>query len=233
MAAWLGRREILVLSAAVALAACGEEPAPAPVVFPPLTYEYLTKLRLNVAHIDIDDTWTPSASAGEHVESLSPVPPLAALGQMARDRLVAAGTSGEARFTIEDASIIAGPGRLDGALAVRLDVTGPEGRTGNAEARVARSRPGGPGDPDGGRSAAYQLTKNMMDDINVELEYQVRRHLRDFLLSTSSNEPSPGPVQTQELPPPPGIATAPPAPSDAVPAAPAPPGGDTGLMPPP
>ncbi len=233
MAVWLGRRGMLACSGALLLAACGEEPVPEPEVFPPLTYGYLTKLRLNVAHIDIDDTWTPSLGAGEHVESLSPVQPLTALGQMARDRLVASGTSGDARFIIEDASIIAGPGRLDGALAVRLEVTGPEGRTAEAEARVARSRPGGPGDPDGGRGAAYQLTKNMMDDLNVELEYQVRKHLRDFLLSTSSSEPPPGPVQTQDLPPPPGIAPAPPTPLDVVPAPPAPLGGDTGLMPPP
>jgi hypothetical protein len=205
MPACLGRRAAIGLVAMLALAGCVEE-APPPEMFAPLTYGYLTKLRLNVANIAIDDSWTPSMGAGEHVESLSPVQPLQALVEMARDRLVASGTSGQARFIVQDASIIAGPGRLDGSLAVRLEVTGADGRSGYAEARVIRSRTGGPGDPDGGRNAAYQLTKNMMDDMNVELEYQVRHRLGDFLLATSTSAPPPAPVEQQELPPPPGAA---------------------------
>ena len=46
------------------LAACGEDEPP-PVVFAPLTYGYLTKLRLNVASISLDDDWQPGP--GEHV----------------------------------------------------------------------------------------------------------------------------------------------------------------------
>jgi hypothetical protein len=90
MPACLGRRAAIGLVAMLALAGCVEE-APPPEMFAPLTYGYLTKLRLNVANIAIDDSWTPSMGAGEHVESLSPVQPLQALVEMARYRLVASG----------------------------------------------------------------------------------------------------------------------------------------------
>jgi len=139
------------------------------------------------------------------------VRPVDALRQMAHDRLAASGNSGQARFVIEDASILAGPGRLDGSMAVRLDVGTSDGtRSGYAEAKVVRSITGGPDQADGGRQAAYDLTRRMMDDMNVELEYQIRRTLRDYLLATSLTAPAPGPVQSQDLAPPPGATAAPP-----------------------
>jgi hypothetical protein len=204
----LARRGWLAaLLGALLLAGCGGEPPPES--FPPLTYGYLTKLRLNVASIDIRNDWLPGP--GEHVEYLSPVQPLQALEQMARDRLAPSGNTGRATFIVQDASILAGPGRLDGSLAVRLEVSTSDGaRSGYAEARVVRSMTGGPDQADGGRKAAYDLTKQMMDDMNVELEFQIRRTLRDYLLSTSAEAPLPGPVQAQPLAPPPGASAAPP-----------------------
>ncbi len=201
---------LFCLAGPLALAGCGGG-APPPEVFPPLDYGYLTKLRLNVASIQIDDTWTPAADSGQHVEYLSPVQPLDALRLMAQQRLVASGSSGQARFVIEDASIIQHRDRLDGSLAVRLDVSTADGtRSGFAEARVVRTMPEDPDQSDGGRAAAYRLTKQMMDDMNVEFEYQVRRTLHDYLQTTASSAPVPPPVQTQELAPPPGTTLAPP-----------------------
>ncbi len=198
-----------------ALAGCGGE-APAPQVFAPLDFSYLTKLRLNVASIDIDDTWTPRADSGEHVEYLSPVQPIDALRDMARERLVAAGSNGRARFVIQDASIVRQPDSLYGSFAVRLEVSRDETASGGgtssgfAEARVARSEPVDPDAADGGRAAAYALVKQMMDTMNVEFEYQVRRSLRGWLQTTSGAAPVPPPVQAQPLPPPPGVGEAPP-----------------------
>ena len=198
------RAVLLFCAAAPLLAGCGGE-APPPQVFPPLDYSYLTKLRLNVANVQIDDTWTPAADSGQHVEYLSPVQPLDALRLMAQQRLVASGSSGQARFVIEDASILQRPDSLDGSLAVRLDVSTADGtRSGFAEARVARSLPETPDQADGGRAAAYQLTKQMMDDMNVEFEYQVRRTLRDYLQAGETTAPPAAPVQSQDLAPPPG-----------------------------
>ena len=193
------------------LAGCGgDAPPPAAEVFPALDYSYLPKLRLGVASVEVDDTWAPAADSGQHVEYLSAVQPLDALRDLAHTRLVASGSGGQARFVIEDASIIQHGDRLDGSLAVRLDVsTGDGTRSGFAEARVARSLPEAPDQPDGGRGAAYQLTRQMLDDMNVEFEFQVRRTLRDYLQAADGVAPTPPPVQTQDLPPPPGTPTTP------------------------
>jgi hypothetical protein len=207
------RRAALLLGLATVpwLAGCGGGDAPpATETFPALDYSYLPKLRLNVASVQVDDSWTPAADSGQHVEYLSPEQPLDALRDMAHTRLVAAGASGQARLVIEDASILRQDNRLDGSMAVRLDVsTGDGTRSGFAEARVARSLPESPDQSDGGRAAAYRITKQMMDDMNVELEYQVRRTLRDYLVSAEPTAPLPPPVQTQDLPPPPGTRYAP------------------------
>ena len=205
----LGRLALGVLTLA-GLAGCGGDDVAPPATYLPLTYDYLPKLRLNVASIAIDDSWTPNPASGQHVEYLSPVQPVDALRRMARDRLLPGGGAGQARFVIEDASIVLGPGRLDGSLAVRLDIgTSGGSQSGYAEARVVRSLTGGPGDADGGRGAAYRLTKQMMVDMNVELEYQIRRSLRDYLQATDAVAPAPGPVQSQDLAPPPGVRAAP------------------------
>ncbi len=197
-----------------ALAGCGGEEPASPQVFAPLDFSYLTKLRLNVASIDIDDTWTPAADSGQHVEYLSPVQPIDALRRMGQQRLVAAGSSGKARFVIEDASILQQPDSLYGSFAVRLDVSTANGTgSGFAEARVARSQPLDPDASDGGRAAAYQLVKHMMDDMNVEFEYQVRHSLSSYLQTSAGSAPVPPPVQAQPLAPPPGVSLAPPLPA--------------------
>lgn len=224
--AGLSRRRLAALGVTAAtlalLAACGDEQAAAPQTFPPLDYAYLPKLRLNVASVSIVDGRPPGQTG--NADALSPVSPYDALRLMASERLVASGNSGQAEFVIQDASINQGPGRLDGSLAVRLNVSTSGGQSsGFAEAKVVRSQAGGPGDPDGGRAAAYQLVKSMMQDMNVELEYQIKRNLRDYLQETESTVPPSGPVQAEPLAPPPGVTVAPPTAPAPPPIPPAPP----------
>ena len=111
------RRAFLALP--LLLAACGE-PAEAP-SYPPLSFDYLGALRIDVGLIDVDDTWAPRGSA-RHVEFEAPMPPRAALAQMARDRLVTGGTKGHASFAIEDASIVRTPTAYEASFAVRLEI---------------------------------------------------------------------------------------------------------------
>ena len=175
----------------------GEEAAP-PVVFAPLHYDYLTPLRLNVATLTIEDH---AANAGPgDVSALSPVPPAQALEQMARDRLVPAGSAGEAVFVIDRASIVQGADALSGNMAVHLDIRTSDGnRAAYAEARVSRVRTLGGGHEDL-RGALYTMTKAMMDDMNVEFEYQVRHSLKDWLQTTAPAAAAiPAPVQVQPL----------------------------------
>jgi hypothetical protein len=191
----LTRRLVMLLP--LVLAACGGRPPPHN--FPPLTYDYLLPLRLNVASVDVQDNWTPNS--GADVGALSPQPPAEALERMARDRLFPAGSSGRAVFVIDDASIIRNGNALYGTLAVHLDIIGADGhRTGYAEARVARTRTG-PAVDDDLPGSLYDLTKQMMDDMNVEFEYQVRRSLKDWLQNSPPGA-MPAPVSVQPLPPP-------------------------------
>ena len=182
----LNRRAAMLLPL---LAACTEE-APQRREFPPLRYDYLQKLRLNVATMTIADPPPPSP-----LDLQSPAPLGPALTQMAQDRLFAGGSSGQAEFAVQQASITQSAGGLDGALAVRLTVLTTEGtRAGFAEARVVRRSAGGRDL----RAALYDITAQMMSDMNIEFEFQVKRSLRDWLQDTNA-APAPAAVQREEL----------------------------------
>lgn len=180
------RRAALLLP--LLAAACGgDEPLRD---MPPLGYDFLTKLRLNVASVEVGDAPPPSP-----VEAVSPAPAGAALRRMALDRLAPGGSIGRAAFVIDEARVVRVGGRLEGFMAVHLDVLTGEGtRSGFAEARVSRSLTAR-GDV---RGILYDLTRQMMDDMNVEFEFQVRRSLRDWLQETTI-APLPAPVQQQDL----------------------------------
>ena len=161
--------------------------------FPPLRYDYLTPLRLNVAAIQIENRFIQAPGGPA---SLSPISPVLALEQMAQDRLRADGSSGRAVFVVDDASIVLVPGGLSGSMAVHLDVLTADGRrAGFAEARASQIYTGPTSDI---RAVTYDLVKNMMDSMNVEFEYQVRRSLGDWLQVTET-APLPPAVQQQDL----------------------------------
>jgi hypothetical protein len=199
----------------VLLTACGGG-RPGPVRYAPLGWDYLSPLKLNVAAIDVVDSWTTRAGSREK-GFLAPTPPVEALRKMAADRLIPAGTSGRAVFVIEDASIVQSGDTYRGSFAVHLDVTTSDGtRSGYAEARALRTRSIRDDSPDGVRAELYDMVKQMMSDMNVEFEYQVHRSLRDYLQTTAPAAPEPGPVERQDLAAPaevPPPSAAPPLPS--------------------
>ena len=183
----LTRRSSLLLP--FLLAACSERPEPD---FPPLHYSYLTPLRLNVAAVRIEQHFVPSGVAPD-VSQLDPMPPVLALRNMAADRLQAFGSSGQAVFIIQDASLVRQNDTIVGNMAVELDIyTSANTRAGFAEARVSRTYTGDADDP----ATLYDMTKQMMDTMNVEFEFQLRRSLHDWLLPAGA---APVPVQQQPL----------------------------------
>jgi hypothetical protein len=187
------------LLAALALAACSSGP---PRVYAPLRYDYLLPLRLNVAELTIESHFVPAGSSDLNAQA--PAPLIPTLTQMARDRIQAVGGAGRAVFVIKDATLARTDDGIRGSIDVELDVYGGEGmRAGFAEARVSRTRNGDNGDL---RSALYDMTKQLMDAMNIEFEYQVRHSLHDWLVTTSAVPP---PVEQQALPPPPGARPAP------------------------
>ncbi len=197
----------LALALPLLAAACAyDEVPPQAQDFPPLRYDYLTPLDLNVASVEIVSNFVPAPGGPA---ALSPVAPVEALEQMARDRLRADGSSGKAVFVVDDASIVPVPGGLSGTMAVHLDVlTGDGTRAGYAEARVSQLYTGPTSDM---RAVVYDLIKQMMDRMNVELEFQVKRTLHDWLQQVQT-APPPEAVQQQDLGPPGAAPPAQPAP---------------------
>ena len=188
----LHRRAALLLP--LFAAACSSTP---PRVFAPLRYDYLDPILLDVGLLDINDHWRPAGS--NDVGAQSPAPPVPTLVAMARDRLKPAGASGRAVFTINNAAIIRSDDTLIGNFSVRVDILDADGKPeAFAEARVARTRAGL-----GSRSEfpglLYDFVKAMMDSMNVELEYQIRRQFGKLLLSAPGGA-LPAPVQQEALP---------------------------------
>ncbi|MBV9248800.1 MAG: hypothetical protein JO227_06080 [Acetobacteraceae bacterium] len=172
-------------------AAC--QPIAPPQTFEPLRYEYLPPIRLNVATIDIEQEFVPSARPPD-VSMLDPAPPVEVLRMMAQDRLRAFGTSGRAAFAINNASLIQEGDVISGDMDVVLSVyTSADTRAGYAEARVQRQHTG---PVDNLPATLYDMTRVMMDAMNVELEYQIRHSLRDWLVPEGAAAP---PVQQAPL----------------------------------
>src|SRR5580698_3893750 len=131
------------------------------------------------------------------------------------------GAAGQAVFVIQNASLLRDGDSITGTFAVRLDIyTSANTRVGSAETRVAHSHSGHVDDI---HQLLYDMTKQLMDDMNVQFEYQVVHSLRDWVAPVGGG---PAPVQQQPLgapgaaaPPgaPPSPAAVPPSPSVAAP----------------
>jgi hypothetical protein len=202
----LARRAVLFLP--FVLASCGDDDEP-PVRavrrdFPPLRYGYLPPISLNVQRVEMAEEFIPP-SGGDEISGSSPVSFADTLYAMARDRLKPVAPTGTATFRILTASVTRHRDTLNGVLAVRLDVSDADGgNSGFAEARVNANHSGPVADQ---RAAVYDMLKSMMDDMNVELEYQLRNKLRAWVIDAPAATPpvpTPAPVDPSvNLPPPP------------------------------
>jgi hypothetical protein len=203
----LPRRAALLLALLAASCATESEAPSGPSSYPPLDFSYLLPLRLNVASVEVVQRFVPSGQLPD-VSALDPIQPVAALRLMAEQRLKADGTSGRAVFVINDASMLRLGDLLTSTMAVEVDIIAPDNtRAGYAQATVVRQMTGSTG---GLRAALYRFTREMLDQMNIEFEYQVRRSLANWLLPSGA---VPSPVQTTPLPP-----ESPPAPTPPLPA---------------
>jgi len=185
-----------VLLLVLLLAACGSEQPASQASYPPLDFSYLPPLALNVATLEVQSQYVPSGPPD--VSQYDPAPPVAALRLMATERLKPVGSAGRAVFSIDDAATVRSGDTITGAFSVTLNIYTSAGvRAGFAQATVTRQlNIVGEDLP----AALYTLTRQLMQQINIEFEYQVRRSLHDWLVSTA---PTPPPV-TQPAPPPTG-----------------------------
>jgi hypothetical protein len=177
-AAAMTRRHALLLP--LVLTACfgGEEP-----VFTPLRYDYLPPLQLNVATIEVEQRFIPSGVRPD-ISAEDPEPPVEALRAMGTDRLKAFGLTGRAVFAILDATMTKRGDNIQGSMGVSLTIYAADGSQGGfAEAHVEHSRSG---DIDNLRKVLYDITKAMMDSMNVEFEFQVRHNLHAWLTTPTA-----------------------------------------------
>jgi hypothetical protein len=178
------RKFIAVLTLG-ALTACGS--APPPLNFPPLDYSYLRPIPLNVASLSVTDNYVPSPDEAA-LEGKNPAPPGPVLLAMLQHRLQAAGQTGSGVVTIERASITQANGMINGAMTVDINLTSADGRSsGFAEASVSASQSAPDSDnPDDMRAALYQMTKRLMDMMNVQLPYQIMHNIRGWVMTSGT-----------------------------------------------
>ncbi|GEM16701.1 RodZ family helix-turn-helix domain-containing protein [Gluconobacter oxydans] len=189
---WTGL-SALVLSLGVAACSDGD----ADQTFPPLDYSYLSQIHLNVASIDVQDE---APAAPDSLSAKAPVAPDQALKAMANQRLVASGTSGKADFIIKQAYLNrAGDNVVTGAMDVQLNVADAGNQhTGFVHARITHKLDAGDRDPTS-RKELYTLTSQMMQDMNVELEFQIRKKLLSWMTDAAGTPLVNGGIQQQTL----------------------------------
>ncbi len=206
----LPRRSALALALPMLGLGCarGGDEGP-PLSSGPPSYRHLTALNLAVGAIEIVD---PAPGAATLVIPPAPIEPAVALTTMARDRVVAAGGPGRARFAILGASLTrqpeSGGGLFSGAteriacfLRCRLEILSPDGEAaGHAEAEVRRTAVARAGSTAERVAAADRIVRQAMADMNVEFEFQVRRHLRGALAPGAGGAAAGQAPQREDLP---------------------------------
>ncbi|MCI0754481.1 hypothetical protein [Teichococcus vastitatis] len=208
----LPRRPLLTAALglpSLALAACAGGDAQ-PRLQPPPGYGFLTPLRLNVLEVEVLE---PPPGLGFRIDPPAPLSPLVQALRMGRERLVAVGTTGRARFMVDNATLtreLAQPGglfsqrteRLTVVVRVRVEVLDNEGRrVGFAEAEARRTATTIDEGEAGRARAADTIVRQAMDDLNVEFEFQLRRNLRDWLMLGDPTAPLPAPLEQESLRP--------------------------------
>ena len=208
MALLMKRRALCALPL---LAACALEQPTGPFVPPgPPSYGHLTPLRLKVSALEIKE---PESGTALMVQQPAPFLPSDVMLRMARDRLSAAGGTGSARFVIQTARLTRETASAAGAFSPASEtfrcimrcqleiISAEDGVLASAAAEVRREVTG-PTRDDAERAAlAERVVKLAGQDMNVEFEFQVRRHLRNWLqMVAAPGEALPQPVEREALP---------------------------------
>jgi hypothetical protein len=188
-----------LFAAGVALALlAGCETPPPPSGFPQLSYAHLPPIKLNVAEIKIVSEYR-STGVAPNVEHLFPVKPQVAAERWSRERLKPVGRSGMARVTIRRASVVEVPlarstgvrgmlttdqaERYDGVIEIAIAIIDANGRQlGAVVSRAQRSKSVPENISVYDREKTwFDMVEAMMNDINVSLETQIKKHLRASL----------------------------------------------------
>ena len=193
------------------LAACATEEAVGPYVPPgPPSYAHLMPLQLKVGTLEIQEAGSGTAFL---VDQSAPLQPADVMMRMAQDRLSAAGGPGKARFLIQTASLTREGGASGGVFSPASEtfrcvmrcqveiISTEDSILARASAEAARAVTGPVRDAAERAALAERAVKLAGQDLNVEFEYQLRRHLRAWLqLVAPPGETLPQPVEREALP---------------------------------
>ena len=194
------------------LAACAnEQPAAGPFVPPgPPSYGHLTPLRLKVGGLEMQEAGSGTAFL---VEQPAPLLPADVMLRMAQERLSAAGGPGKARFLIQTASLTREGGASGGVFSPATEtfrcvmrcqveiISAEDAILASATAEATRTVTAPVRDAGERAALAERAVKLAGQDLNVEFEYQLRRHLRNWLqLMAGAGETLPQPVERESLP---------------------------------
>jgi hypothetical protein len=188
----------LVLAVALTVVAAGCETTLPPRGFPELSYTHLPPIRFDAVRVDVVQQYR-STNQPPNVEHEFPVRPAEVAARWANDRLQANGVRNIVRATIVDGAVVELPlqrssgvsgvfttdqsERYDGALEVRIEVLGPDGRQlAMVSSRATRSRSVPENITLAERERVwFRLTESMMNDLNLALEQQIREHFARWL----------------------------------------------------
>ena len=193
------------------LAACANEQAAGPYIPPgPPSYAHLMPLRLKVGTLEIQEAGSGTAFL---VDQAAPLQPADVMLSMARDRLSAAGGPGKARFLIQTASLTREGGTSGGVFSPASEtfrcvmscqveiISSEDAILASATAEASRAVTGTVRDAGERAALAERAAKLAGQDMNVEFEFQLRRHLRAWLqLVAAPGESLPQPFEREALP---------------------------------
>ncbi len=186
---------ILILSLGF-LGACASDTPPSP---RDMSFANLPKINLYVSDFQIVEEYK-SPMQSPHVDHLFPVPPSRSVGMWAKDRLVAKGGPLLGRIIIRDASVketelpiakgwrgwfkTEESHRYDGTLSVMIEIVRPDGYVeAYVSAKSDRSRTvledASATEKD---NVWHELAKDMIMDINAELEKQININFAPILM---------------------------------------------------
>lgn len=173
------------LLAGFSLTACSNDTPRANTHFAPLHYNALSQLHFNVAERVFHDE-TLANPVDDDLAARAPIPPAQAIHQMFKERIFASGRTGQVVLTVDRASITpAGSVGLKGQIDVHVDLyTENNQHAGYTEVHVKHLfRPSVNQEQDlDSPTYLYTVTKEMMQNLNTELEYQIRKNMKDWLV---------------------------------------------------
>lgn len=195
------KRSWLAICVAAATALGGCQSAPPQARFPELTYAHQGVMTFDAERVEIADEYVAPLRP-PNVDHLFPTPPERVMRRWATDRLAASGTPGRfVRFVITDAKVtetnlprttgVRGAfttdqtQRYDLTLTSAIEVREDRGnfRSGFATASTSRSRTVAEDITVNDREKVwFELLEQAMNELNTELERQVRGNMARFLV---------------------------------------------------